>query len=525
MADRHSDDFLSAVTRAAAAAEAATGKRLARPIPVYDISLILKYFLIARLERECPDLNPSAIEAKTGEGFETVQSLTRHLWREDIGELLNIVQKEICPSLTGDVREYIQTDEFRQRIALLVWEQLIGKRAAPELRICPGTFADKERDSLLGDRPVVLIAFESFPNVTNECFPLMIDSLVYNLENLGSLRWQVGLAHVSWLDARCRPNRLIFYDSASHRLIEANLEPPPLVQATLVLCASQQTHRKISFLASDNEILELNPYVRTAEWADSKIVSYDLWQEHSVPTPRSALILQGSTPEEIASRLQRFCSSSKEPIGESMFYSFQPNSGTEGHGVDKWVLRIGEEANWSSIANRVKLLADEDDVLIREVVGNVRFHPPESVNGRSCDLRINVSFDGEAYRAESGYLQVAGDEDEWVSSTSRGGLICKFSRGALAKLRGPGEAPVPIDLKTVEHLSDVAISAAKAFPGLGLVGVDLKLEVTSRGRLRAHVLDANPRPAGLTHSEFLPGGTGAVEPGVTRHLWRRISSV
>jgi len=525
MARSGPEDHLNAVLCAAAAVGHATGKQLVRPIPLYDVSLILKYLLLERIERELPELRPGVIEAKTAHGFDSIYSIACDLWENELDGVLDRIQKELCPELDAETRQTIRTQPFRHRIALLVWEQLLGERSAPELRISPKPISDNEQEELLGERPVVLIVFESFPNVVNECFPLLVDGLVYNLDTFGRVRWLVGLAHVSWLDARCRPDRLILYNTIKNQLIETDVQPPPSLGALLALCMSPRAHRRVSFLANDNQILELNPYARSAEWADSKIVAYDLWRERHVPTPRSGLILKGSDIDEIASRLRAFCMDAPRKLDEPELYSFQPNSGTEGHGVDRWIVNMDEQPDWHNIAEEIAPLISSDDVLIREVVGNVRFYPPESIKGRTCDLRINVTFDGTDYHAESGYLQVAGDEENWISSTGRGGLICKFSRGALTKLRDPGGNTVNIDFNTMMDLSDIAVSAAKVFPGLSLVGVDLKLEVEAGGQVEAYVLDANPRPAGLTHSEFLPLKTPGTEPGVTRHIWRRISTL
>lgn len=518
------EDYPAAVEQALAAAGRAAGEPLSLPLAAQDISLVLKYYLLARVQRELPGLRPGVVEALTGAGFSQVDAFARRIWDRDLSGVLDVISKRFCQSLSSGIRERVLSEDFCRRVTFLVWEQLLGERSAPELRICPGAVGDVERRELLRDRPVVLVVFEAFPNVMNELFPLVVDGLVYNLDNFGSQCWRLAVAHVSWLGARCRPRRLILYDASRNRLIETDCDPPPVAAAVLVLCASPSVHRKVSLLASDNGVPELNPYSHASEWADSKIVSYDLWCRHAVPSPRSALIVQGSTREEVISRLEQFCLASVDSGGGMCRCSFQPNSGTEGHGVDSCILQVVQGFRCLEAVERIEALLAKDDVLIREVVGNVRFHAPESIHGRSCDLRVNVSFDGDRYRAESGYLQVAGDEESLVSSTSRGGIICKFSRGALAGLCGPDGGRVSLDPQTIEYLLAMAVSAAGVFPRVGLVGVDLKLEVSRAGHVGAQVLDANPRPAGLTHSQFFPLGGNEPEPGVTRHLWRRIST-
>jgi hypothetical protein len=517
-------DHRTSIKVALEAASRAVGKGLSIPLAPQDISLVLKYYLLARAAQELPGVRPGVVEAFTGAGFSEVDMLVQQIWERDLPGIVRVILEVFCQSPPPKVAERVLSEDYRRRLTFLVWEQMLGERSAPELRVCPGAIDEAERRELLGDRPVVLLVFEAFPNVMNELFPLIVDGLVYNLDLFGSQRWQVCAAHISWLGAGCCPCRLVLYDAKTSQLIETDCDPPPVAAAVLVLCASRRAHRGVSLLASDSRVPELNPYGGASEWADSKIVSYDLWRRHGVPSPRSALIVQGSTREEVASRLEQFGSACRDSACATRHCCFQPNLGTEGHSVESCVLRVDEGVPCPEAVDRIEALLAKDDVIIREMVGNVRFHPPESIRGRSCDLRINVSFDGHRYWAESGYLQVAGSEESIVSSASRGGVICKFSRGALAGLCGPDGRRVNLGPQTIEHLLSIALSAASVFPGLGLVGVDLKLEVSQSGHVGAQVLDANPRPAGLTQSEFFPLGVSEPEPGVTHHLWDRISA-
>jgi hypothetical protein len=94
----------------------------------------------------------------------------------------------------------------------------------------------------------------------------------------------------------------------------------------------------------------------------------------------------------------------------------------------------------------------------------------------------------------------------------------------MESLYGPEGRKIEWDADRLTRICGIAESAAKAFPDLALVGVDLKLELSTSEKLDTQVLDANPRPAGLTHSEFIPQPGKKAEPGVTRHLWRLVSN-
>ncbi|HQP99551.1 MAG TPA: hypothetical protein PLY86_13915 [bacterium] len=488
-----------------------------RPLSVLDLSLVLKYCLLRRAKQEISGIKPGIADARSGLGFEELNSCIQDIWNKDLEDLLQILKQDHDAELAPEDSERILSETYRQRMTFLVWEQLLGQRSAPELRVCPGILPAAEYRRVFGEKPVVLIVFESFPNIMNECFPLFVDSYVHNLDTFGEPRWQVCASHIAWLDGQCKPTRAAFYDAARHALIETDCDPPPPVRAVLVLCASPAAHRTVSRVAAQSGILQLNPYPGAAETADSKIACYDLWKQAGVPTPRTVLIPTQSSPAIIQSTLERF----RESIGrDSLLCSVQPNSGTEGHGVNSLILETERDSEALSMVRRI---LKDDDAIVREWVGNVRIHYPGDTTGRACDLRLNVSFDGERYHAESGYMQVAGDELSMVSSTSRGGTILKFSRGALERLHGPEGHTIEWDLEMLNRIRGIAESAVQVFPELGLVGVDLKLEIFKSGEMGAQVLDANPRPAGLTHSEFTPQPGKKAEPGVTRRLWRRIS--
>ena len=127
---------------------------------------------------------------------------------------------------------------------------------------------------------------------------------------------------------------------------------------------------------------------------------------------------------------------------------------------------------------------------------------------------MNVAWDGERYRAQSGYLQVSSDPGAFASSVGRGGRIVKLSEGALD---GIELTPAERDGALETACAAARALAAGSPPGdrLALIGFDLKLE-GGPAQARAWVLDANPRPAGLSHAELFETG----EPGVATCLWK-----
>src|SRR5207244_755376 len=79
---------------------------------------------------------------------------------------------------------------------------------------------------------------------------------------------------------------------------------------------------------------------------------------------------------------------------------------TEGAGVTavEWTPSRRAEA----VEKLATLRAEYGDVVVRPLVGNVRFGSPSV----SADLRVNVAWNGTEFVAESGFLQVASDAAE-----------------------------------------------------------------------------------------------------------------
>jgi len=82
---------------------------------------------------------------------------------------------------------------------------------------------------------------------------------------------------------------------------------------------------------------------------------------------------------------------------------------------------------------------------------------------------------------------------------------------------------IPLTPEDWNRLVGIACCASKVFDGLELVGVDLKLEAQEDPlgavSVTGVVLDANPRPAGLMHSDSLPKGPERSTPCICSKMW------
>ena len=70
-------------------------------------------------------------------------------------------------------------------------------------------------------------------------------------------------------------------------------------------------------------------------------------------------------------------------------------------------------------------------------------------------------------------------------------------------------------------ISRIATAAAAAIGSLALCGIDVKFD-WHQGALAPTVLDLNPRPAGLMHSDLLTTDGSHREAGIASGLWRHL---
>jgi hypothetical protein len=80
----------------------------------------------------------------------------------------------------------------------------------------------------------------------------------------------------------------------------------------------------------------------------------------------------------------------------------------------------------------------------------------------------------------------------------------------------------PIDLseKDWARIREQSEQAAGLFPGLLLIGLDVLLDHDANGNIIPVFLEANPRPAGLSHSRLLTEDImSSTQNGVSLKLW------
>ena len=277
---------------------------------------------------------------------------------------------------------------------------------------------------------------------------------------------------------------------------------------------------------------QLNPYASAAV-ADDKAETHAVWRK-AVPhieTPEFCPIERGADEDVMERRARSFLKRLQYGGGDTGVFA-QPNSGTEGRLVRR--VAVHSEQDVGSLMASISAILREDDALLREDRGNVRFRPPgESGKGfRRITFRVNAAWNGREFVTDSGYAQVAPDQNSDVASRGRGGEIVDINTALswLYGLRHGGWSRIVPIVDEIEELKSAACAAAAAiYAGTGrtqlvhLIGVDLLLEVHGEGASTSLVpvlLEANPRPAGLAQSQQICGASStAPTHTVSTHLF------
>jgi hypothetical protein len=343
-----------------------------------------------------------------------------------------------------------------------------------------------------------------------EVFPLILDAYAHDLRRHGEVNVNVIGVHYDWVSGTCKAERAIFFDPITRCLWEADLEVPLAFQSCQFLCLGQnefQLHAELSSKFKD--CVQVNSHTASKR-CDDKHCSAEILSRAAVPTPRATLLKCGQSQAEIRERL------TAAGLCGGLDMIVQPNHGTEGLGVTAVSLDIDDELSIHEFSKQVASLMRDypDEILVRERVSGLRC--PVAQGTRAASLRINVCWDGSRYRAESAYLQIAGDVNDVVSSVGRGGRIVTLSEGAFERL-GLTSDEIALVSRTACAAVE-SITAGSSFDDrLLLVGVDVLPERRGEG-IVAWILELNPRPAGLSFSELIE----THEPGVSPSLFGAI---
>jgi len=440
--------------------------------------------------------------------------------------------------------------DFLDRIAQVAYERYTARRVAqdvPTMVIVPARLTKREANDLLGGRLnyVMIFGAESI-YFQDTVHTLAVDSGGIRVRAACDCPRGVNVlgVHMNWISSDGESvERALAVDETGLVKEVAFREPVPIhiVQILhLPLKRERELHRELSAHFRDRGIPQVNPYEGSSERADDKAQAHALWDKcgREIICPKYILIPRRSSSEEIVNCLRFFVGKTRKPD-----VVVQPNGGTEGYKVREFS-GIAAERITSSLPI-VKYIEEqvlsEDDALVRERRGNVRY------KGTSCRaptflnvaFRINVAWNGSEFVAESGYAQIAKDERTFPASRGRGGTIVDINETLASLYYHRGNRWVrfiPTDEDTAT-MKGAAINAAYGLnAGLDVedylkhMGIDILLEVkeleANSVNVTPVVLEANPRPAGLSHSSEIVGISGKKpQSRISTEIFRFVESM
>jgi len=434
--------------------------------------------------------------------------------------------------LSANVGRRIPSDrDYLTRIAQVAYERHAARRAdqdAPTLTIVPTPLTRRRINELLGNRRNYVMVF----GAESIYFQDTVHALALDSHRHGGVN--ILGAHVNWLSSDRRSiKRAQAVDETGlvKEMAFAELVPIHIIQILhLPLKNEQDTHQELSIRFRNADIPQINPYADSSERADNKACTHALWEkyERKIASPKYVLIPQGSSSEEIFQCLRSFAEDTKKSE-----LVIQTNRGTEGHMVEKFNIRAASGDALALFYIRDRVLP-EDDAIVREKRGNVRYSDESLASLLNVTFRVNVAWNGSDFVAESGYAQIAKDDMTFAASRGRGGRIIDINE-ALSNLRcardGKWVRFIPTD-EDVAAMKNAAIRAAYALNAgldvenyLKLMGIDILLEAGKDGSLTPVVLEANPRPAGLSHSSKIIGiSSQKPQPQISIEIFRFIVS-
>ena len=388
---------------------------------------------------------------------------------------------------------------YRERILDLVIEAVSSERMAPETCIDPVPATSVKLDEKLEGRWNHAVVFAAIPLFTHELYPLAVDAFERDSNKYGKVYFNILGIHVDWFAPDGKIQRLLYLDFDKQRFCECDLEIPLAPDSAQFICMGRQEHALHSSWSTRLACPQVNPH-QPATRADNKISTIEGWTALGLEVPISQRVLPGGTDLAVP-----FAKRFAEIV-------VKPNQGTEGEQVtyltptDPRALQDALSSCWNT-----------GDALLQERRDSVFWQNPNSGKIHSLALRLHVSFDGRHYHLESGYVQI-GANSKLPAAPARGGEILTFAaiNSNLVYLQDGTPTSLHFSTGDWQRIYEQAQKAASLFTGLMLVGLDVVLDLDKKGKPVAVFLEANSRPAGLSHTHFLPD-VGL--PGISLKLW------
>ena len=395
---------------------------------------------------------------------------------------------------------------YRQRLLDLSLEAVLSEPLAPELCLKFSPFLSDELSAALPGAWNHAVIFESPVCFTHELYPLVVDAWVHDAERYGESRINVLGVHTDWLTEFGAFRRMIYLDMRTGRFVETDLVDPIRPSSVHFLCLGSAEQERHAALSRMFKCRQVNP-IGQSGFADDKAVTLSGWSARGLDTPASRIVVSGNYTSAL-----RFLENFKEVV-------VKPNKASEGKLVAYF--QNSDPDAQASLARHLEYCWALGDALIQQRRDGIFFRNPVSSAQQTLALRLNMAFDGRRHRLASGFAQLGRDAQSPASCTRSGQLVSidhAFSGLVFGNAR-EGK-PVRLDYSDWSRIRMQAEQAAALFDDLMLVGLDVLLDIDRDGNIAPVFLEANPRPAGLSHSRLCADDPSAPSPiGVSLELW------
>ena len=468
-----------------------------------EASVFLKYAVLAGLENS--EIRYWRVRQQTDAGI----SLRRRL--EQI--LSNLISANDLTAIFGIdwqalERALTRSSYYRTRVIDLALAAVLSEPLAPEHVIKLGHSSLHELASVLSGTWNHAVIFASPVFFTHEFYPLAVDACVHDSEYFGHLQTNVLGAHVDWLTEHGQLKRILYLDFSSGWFIETNLEVPIRPDSVQFLCLGSQEQAHHAILSARFECPQINP-VAVSSLADDKAATLAAWTALGLEVPSGQAIAPGDLATAFGF-LHRF----PEIV-------VKPNQATEGEQVaffQRHQVQVEQK-----LQRHLEGCWAQGVALVQQRRDGIAFWNPVLEIKQTLVLRLNLAFDGKRHCLESGYAQM-GQDTQHPAACGRGGYIMPIDQ-ALSGLVC-GNKPIQLNNTDWHNIREQAECAAGLFDGLHLMGLDVLLDYDQHGNILPVFLEANPRPAGLSHSRllndepFMPA-----QIGVSLKLWGGINPI
>lgn len=399
-------------------------------------------------------------------------------------------------------RSLVTSPHYRHRLIDLALEAVLSEPLAPVLCIKLASSCSAELSAALPGTWHHAVIFASPVCFTHELYPLIVDACVHDSERFGYAQTNVLAAHIDWLDGHGQLTRILYLDFSLGRFIETDLDVAMRPDSVQFLCIGSEERENHAAMSQYFTCVQVNP-ASVSRLADDKAATLAAWSALGLDVPAYQEIAPGDWAAAF-----RFLDNFTEIV-------VKPNQATEGEHVV--FFRRGQAHARQELARHLECCWAQGSAIVQQRRDSVCFRNPVSGIDQSLALRLNLAFDGARHRVESGYAQL-GQDGRHPAACGRGGRIVAIDE-ALSGLTSGGK-PIRLDVADWNRICEQAERAASLFDGLLLMGLDVLLDQDPHGNISPVFLEANPRPAGLSHSRLLADDPCMpAQIGVSLKLW------